>query len=126
MAGHLASLTCYYDDKRGFIEFELRSGRDCNHLLNPVRRIVDKVAEQKEWLVYPNPTNNLIFMQEMAQTGERYQYKLHDLHGRVLLMEQGQHDLEWSLAHLPGGIYWLTIQNERNQLVHTQKIVRYE
>ncbi|MEX0813681.1 MAG: T9SS type A sorting domain-containing protein [Chitinophagales bacterium] len=71
--------------------------------------------------VYPNPTNNMIFV-ELPKTNDIQLLRLYDNLGRVLLQRNDLSEGKTSIntSDLPGGIYYLEVSGEKSR--STQKI----
>ncbi|NJK96986.1 MAG: carboxylesterase family protein [Bacteroidales bacterium] len=60
-------------------------------------------------IVYPNPFSTEV---NIAPTMKDFQYKLYDLHGRII--KQGQNEYNITTSDLPSGVYVLKVFNRSN------------
>lgn len=71
---------------------------------------------------YPNPASTSLFVRQSIQTGSEMHLVLLDLNGRVWHQQNFKTDqTQFSIEHLPAGIYLLQVQTGHTS--HVQKIV---
>lgn len=79
----------------------------------------DDVADEKETMVYPNPTSGILNIQSPAKVFT--DIKLLDITGKVLTpINRSSNQID--LSHYPAGLYFLTVGNNEFREVH--KIVK--
>lgn len=73
--------------------------------------------------VYPNPSNNLIYLQNISETiSDEINVQLIDCTGRILYSKEVNLSQSFDLSLYPIGMYYLRIQTEHNNSV--KKVVR--
>ncbi|MBM3429605.1 MAG: T9SS type A sorting domain-containing protein, partial [Bacteroidetes bacterium] len=72
------------------------------------------------YLVYPNPTNDLINI-TISDSDKNFQIELLDLSGQLILSESNKNEL--NLNHLLNGVYLLKISLE-DQVISTERIIK--
>lgn len=78
-----------------------------------------------EFNVYPNPAGSTLYIEPIRMPFQSWKAQLYDLTGRLVAHTPGQAGkTALSLTGLPTGIFILEIRNERQQLIHSEKIVR--
>ncbi|MEX1002134.1 MAG: T9SS type A sorting domain-containing protein [Crocinitomicaceae bacterium] len=70
--------------------------------------------------VYPNPTNDQVYIKLNDYSGEDVRIHLYDIQGNVLVSDNLQNNLNFSVEHLPPGIYMLEI--DCNDFIETVKL----
>lgn len=68
------------------------------------------------WLIYPNPTKNVVALRWQHELDESVQLQVFNLQGKVviqrpLLLDKGFNHIEINVEHLPSGVYYLHLQN---------------
>jgi hypothetical protein len=87
--------------------------------------LIAKDDKLENFLVYPNPTNDVSFIVEKKYRGENLKYLLVDISGRVLEQSYStSNKTKISLQKYNSGIYYLEIQ-KKNKKIGTFKIVKF-
>lgn len=78
---------------------------------------------EETYSIYPNPTNDVIFIQNEESTMPIEKIELLDLNGRLILTEE-KFEESLNLSSLDQGVYFLRIYNNA-QIVGAKKIIKY-
>jgi hypothetical protein len=113
----------------GVVNFVQTSNRDINlsqGLQNPFELfLVTKDDTRGNFLVYPNPTNDVSFIVEKKYSGENLKYTIVDINGKVLERNSSiSNKTKISLQQYNSGIYYLQII-KKNKNVGVFKILKY-
>jgi hypothetical protein len=88
---------------------------------------IEEAVEQPDFVLYPNPTSDLVFIKSNGTSGQHL-IRVLDLSGRII-WQQNVNLVSGSPFQLPlqylmqTGLYFVQITNEVNQLTQTQKLV---
>lgn len=80
--------------------------------------------------LYPNPVANQFFFQFELEAANQLIFELYDMQGKLIdklleeKLKQGRHEFLFSLNALTDGVYMLSISNQHNELMFSQKIVK--
>jgi len=91
---------------------------------------VDENPEQKEEIIYPNPTNGIFSIDFYIDISGITKIQLYDLSGRIVknientFLEAGNHNLEIDISNLPIGQYNLTIETSTGITTHKIMVSR--
>ncbi len=82
---------------------------------------VNNVLNENYMEIYPQPANDMVYVEYVANTSADVQYSLYDMRGvRVAQGEAqattGRNSLQLQLANLPSGVYVFTMTDGRSQL----------
>ncbi len=75
---------------------------------------------------YPNPANDILFVNFTNEGGAAAELIIRDTQGRILIKQRtggGDSQFSVSVSKIPPGVYWLTINNGKH-LPASQKIIR--
>lgn len=93
-----------------------------------IRNIPEKVTGFK---VYPNPTKNhlVVEIDALKNASEEYFFKICNVNGGVIYQENysvssGKYSKMMNIANLTSGVYYLVIENQKNQIIKTYKIIK--
>jgi hypothetical protein len=80
--------------------------------------------KQKEILVYPNPTTDLLKIKQYGFI-QNLQLKLYDLKGRLIMEQTEQsHIIELNITELEPALYLLRVEDEQGSLVKEEKVMK--
>jgi hypothetical protein len=90
-------------------------------------RSKDEKAQDKYFMIYPNPTKSNLTLQSIIDKGGNYSYTLYNSIGQKLRsenfsLEKSQNLVELKLSQLPSGIYFIMIERE-DQILQFEKII---
>lgn len=80
----------------------------------------DSSVKKGDIKVYPNPTSNIIFLDNIA-TNAKTQVKVYDVSGKLVKSFEGN-DKEYSIQELPTGNYLMIIENGKD--IYRKKIIK--
>lgn len=90
---------------------------------NQVSLSVSEIEKSKNNLViYPNPTNNFITIQNRQNSTENYDYKIVDLTGRVVKSGNSKFNEQINIEGLENGNYIIQTQTEREKFI--EKLIK--
>lgn len=74
--------------------------------------------------IYPNPSQDIIYIQSDDKTERKFQYTLMDVSGKILTNEEGEKTQTINLSGFPAGMYMLkiTVVEQQQTLSQTYKI----
>lgn len=80
--------------------------------------------DYKNWEVFPNPVNNVLFVSNLSHSFPNVRFKLMDANGSILgiLTEEGANQFELDLSPFSKGMYFLLI--ETNEGLERHKIIK--
>jgi hypothetical protein len=112
----------------GVVNFVQTNNRDINlsqGLQNPFELfLVTEDNTRDNFLVYPNPTNDVSFIVEKKYYGENLKYVLVDINGRILeRSSSNSNKTRVSLQKYNSGIYFLQIL-KKNKKISVYKIFK--
>lgn len=77
--------------------------------------------ETPSFMVYPNPVNDVLFLQLNVDVSNNAKYSLTDLNGRTIIHEQLKESaIQIDVSTLPAGTYMVKVEDQNNNLI--QKI----
>jgi hypothetical protein len=80
---------------------------------------VNQVADPNTFIVYPNPTNGVLFVSGAKMD----EIRLVDMHGRILIqLESNRTEEELDLGDWPAGVYFIQIRS--GETTWTSKVIR--
>jgi hypothetical protein len=84
------------------------------------------IKEDSNFKIYPNPTSNVLFIQNSKPTGKKYKISIIDQLGKTVKEIHYEDAKEFSLSieDIEDGIYFFSIQKNRKQLFSQKIIVR--
>lgn len=87
---------------------------------------IEQSTTQSVFKLYPNPTSNVITIQNSKPTGKKYKISITDQLGKTIKEIQYEDAKEFSLPieDIEDGIYFFSIQKNRKQLFSQKIIVR--
>ena len=74
-------------------------------------------------IIFPNPTNNFITIQNKQNSTENFEYKIVDLTGRIVKNGNSKYNEQINIECLTSGNYLIQIQTDSNQFI-TQKLIK--
>lgn len=91
---------------------------------NNARQSVTINQYDNEMKIYPNPANDLINVTLAVNINEEYMAEIIDATGKVVQSEyvvlpEGESEVQFSISHLPQGIYTLRISDGKQQMHKT-------
>jgi hypothetical protein len=89
----------------------------CPHTDDPT----DVAAREADFIVYPNPTRNVVYV-EMRNTLEKpSSIEVMDFNGKLLFTVPAYEITKVDLSRLPAGIYFLNVHDRQNKMVKVVK-----
>lgn len=78
---------------------------------------------QKDIILFPNPTNNFITIQNSKNSTENYEYKIVELTGRIVKNGNSKFNEQINIESLTSGNYIIQIETE-NGVMFTEKLIK--
>ncbi len=90
-------------------------------------RSKEEKAQDKYFMIYPNPTKSNLILQSIIDKGGEYSYTLYNSIGQKIRSEifslaKSQNLVELKLSQMPSGIYFIMIECE-DQILQFEKII---
>jgi len=83
-----------------------------------------ELLSQDRFQVYPNPTNDVLFVRDLSNSAKDWAIQLYSLDGRLVLTDNMNIEKRMSLAELNDGIYILKIANEEGSVSQRISVIR--
>jgi len=74
--------------------------------------------EEDAFQIYPNPTNNILYIYDSNQTGENWNYQLLSIDGKSHLNGRLNNRESLNVSRFAAGLYFLTLQSENQKLTY--------
>ena len=85
--------------------------------------VSDLDFSQKNIILFPNPTNNFIIIQNIENTSEHFEYKIVDLTGRIVKNGNAKFNEQINIESLTSGNYIVQIETENGEKF-TEKLIK--
>lgn len=85
------------------------------------------MASDPRFQIYPNPVGAELWVKAILQTNEKVRLRFIDPTGRQLLADRmgiGLVQEQLNLQDFPAGHYYLLVVNDKNEVLHTAKILK--
>lgn len=88
-----------------------------------------EVTDNTNVKVYPNPTVEMINVSVLTESTEKVQFILNQSNGTIVsnmftgVIHPGDNDFTFDVSTLPSAVYYLTIKNDQNEILKTEKII---
>ena len=100
-------LVCYYDSLRGYL-FQGTILLDCNEIYSGYT-LIDKENEIKYFLnIYPNPTDNVLFLETFNTNSVLKTYKIFNIYGQLIKYGNLENN-QINIQEIPDGSYILAL-----------------
>jgi len=89
------------------------------NILYTVPNNIVNIMQNEQLIIYPNPTSNFITFENPSSIKETFTLSLTNIQGQLLFSEKAEIDNTHTLdlSKFPNGIYFLTLQNEKENYV---------
>lgn len=116
--GNYESLSCYYNDAVGHIQF---NGATFSQCVGFVTNSEDVSAETNQVQAFPNPTKGIFHLVENGMSGN-IDVHIYDLMGKLCFSENNTQE-RIDIRHLLNGVYFVSVFADDN-LIKTFKILK--
>ncbi|NNE13650.1 MAG: T9SS type A sorting domain-containing protein [Saprospiraceae bacterium] len=96
---------------------------DINVDENAVSATTD-LLESSTFKIYPNPTNDLLYIKDMSFKNENWQVQIYGIDGQLLQEDNLYNEKRLSLATLSGGVFILKLSSESGTASYRISVVR--
>ncbi len=110
------NIRCFWQD--GELIYQ-NGDQDCDEIYEQHHHLgVDEIDNENGFVIYPNPTNDVIFVKTCHSASLQSGYRITNIMGQTLMIgDIISENQQIDVSSLPKGIYFITVNNESQKFV---------
>ena len=108
-------IRCFWQD--GELIYQ-NGDQDCDEIYEQHHLGVDEIDNENGFVIYPNPTNDVLFVKTCHSASLQSEYRITNIMGQTLMIGEITSENQMiDVSSLTKGIYFITINNESQKFV---------
>ena len=108
-------IRCFWQD--GELIYQ-NGDQDCDEIYEQHHLGVDEIDNENGFVIYPNPSNDVIFVKTCRSASLQSEYRVTNLMGQTIIIGEITSENQMiDVSSLTKGIYFITINNESQKFV---------
>jgi len=111
-------LLCFYEnDTLSYID---SSYNECYY---NTYNVIENISVNSPFIIYPNPATQTINISFNNQQNMPYTFELYNYYGEIICKKQIINSTSFELSNISNGIYFYIIKDNKNFIIHRNKLV---
>jgi hypothetical protein len=113
----------FYAEKENLYQMKIKSLTKNEYLLQNLKKQKPINILSDEIIIYPNPTNSSIVINDNENSTEKFNYQIFDLTGRIIQSGNSEFNKEINIENFTSGNYIIQIQ-KKNGIIINKKLIK--